>query len=872
MPSFAASSRMAMPVYTMGNFDAGNPTNALYAAATSRLAFKGLSLDDLQEKMDDGWCVFGYMFGAYIGNKGFYPLYNVKSISSGGSATMMAGSFTVGEGGYAKGACVAFTNGVDGVYVRFLAGKAKYQATATFDFISSLAANGTVKYPSVNNTYSAIATWTGAGYGVCGIQCARFVSSSSPILAWEGATLADVAHRTVVGSMGGGSSIGGFKCAEYNRRTTTDGDGNPTEIEVELQSLQNDALKCVVVKFTEGEDGVYAQALAAASADVSNGLGYQFSNGDGTYNGTALAVVEAYGASGLGVYGLEAVQKSFEMEKNVFLQSSRSVLVWSGATLDDVKDSYIGCRMNGGYVADGEGVGCHRYVEYDADGSATSMRIEFQKADFVGSPIYVKCVVAKFTNGVDGVYGWALKARNKQILSSSDHVGYKFANSDTSFNGADSSIASSSTANGYGIYNLFAAPAVTLEADEDWSPYGLADLGAGVIDLNGHRLVANGVKFDGGHEAMVLNSVSNDTGEMRFYIFPGDVFTNSAVRIGEAGLSALNVKLGKAGNGEYVAALTNQLYTGGTEICAGTLKAGVDGTKKPLGAYTGAVAVDAGGTFDEGDVANFYSYRFVLGGGTLQHTGSFDFTTAAAQFQNVALTDDSRFNFVRSSGLIGSNFGTVTLDMGGNALTVDIASGKIFYIHNTTVSNGGSIDFASGGTLSSFTKDSHPGLNAPDTDVRIACAVNIVTAFSVKDYEAAYSGTSNSGTAALNVYGSFRPTVDRFYGPTMQDGSTIDLTEWPEAAGWPVYSRFTSGSTNILFASSATTVNMNLAGRTDLKALAKSASPYILTWSSEPASVDFALDASTQAAGYRLRREASGLRLKWSKGLALIVR
>ena len=73
-------------------------------------------------------------------------------------------------------------------------------------------------------------------------------------------------------------------------------------------------------------------------------------------------------------------------------------------------------------------------------------------------------------------------------------------------------------------------------------------------------------------------------------------------------------------------------------------------------------------------------------------------------------------------------------------------------------------------------------------------------------------------------------------------------------------------------AESPTVVNVNLAGRTDLRTIKKSESPYVVTWLSPPANVDFVLDAQSHADGYRIYPEAGGLRLKRYMGFMILVR
>ena len=69
-------------------------------------------------------------------------------------------------------------------------------------------------------------------------------------------------------------------------------------------------------------------------------------------------------------------------------------------------------------------------------------------------------------------------------------------------------------------------------------------------------------------------------------------------------------------------------------------------------------------------------------------------------------------------------------------------------------------------------------------------------------------------------------------------------------------------------------ISVNLAGRSDLKALAKSANPYIVAWASGASvpGAEFVLDETSRAAGYMLVKDSSGLKLVSAKGFMLIVR
>ena len=123
----------------------------------------------------------------------------------------------------------------------------------------------------------------------------------------------------------------------------------------------------------------------------------------------------------------------------------------------------------------------------------------------------------------------------------------------------------------------------------------------------------------------------------------------------------------------------------------------------------------------------------------------------------------------------------------------------------------------------------------------------------------------------LNVYGVFTPAVghDYFYGCTMRDGSTIDLSG--KEGNWSTTSAFTSGARTVLFADGAS-VTVNLAGREDLLALAKSENPYVVEWAEEPDNVIFKLDEHTYSRGLRVQKESSGLRLFYIGGTTILLR
>ena len=89
-------------------------------------------------------------------------------------------------------------------------------------------------------------------------------------------------------------------------------------------------------------------------------------------------------------------------------------------------------------------------------------------------------------------------------------------------------------------------------------------------------------------------------------------------------------------------------------------------------------------------------------------------------------------------------------------------------------------------------------------------------------------------------------------------------------------SAFTTGKTDLEFADSGE-IAVNLAGRTDLKALAESEDPHLFTWPVADGvpvvpGAEFTLDPDTASAGFKVKKDATGLRLFRNRGFMLIVR
>ena len=101
----------------------------------------------------------------------------------------------------------------------------------------------------------------------------------------------------------------------------------------------------------------------------------------------------------------------------------------------------------------------------------------------------------------------------------------------------------------------------------------------------------------------------------------------------------------------------------------------------------------------------------------------------------------------------------------------------------------------------------------------------------VHDYRAAYNDDWGYGTADLNVLGTFTPVGDYFHGPTMQDGSTIDLSG--RTGAWSSTSLITTGCNRTTKFADGATVRVEL-GQRRVRVGDK-----IISWASAPSNVTF---------------------------------
>lgn len=357
---------------------------------------------------------------------------------------------------------------------------------------------------------------------------------------------------------------------------------------------------------------------------------------------------------------------------------------------------------------------------------------------------------------------------------------------------------------------------VVLNADCDLRAWGTPVFTDGArIDLNGNVLRVASLADEDFANAVVTNSNDGTCAELHVDVASGVTTENTSVSING------NVKLVKDGLGTFVPAKKGQGYTGGTLVKEGELKlttvgAAHDAREHALGAAGSVITVSTNGTnVGVFNMNCFYAqtaggYTEVLDGGTIRNDSSI--SDGYGQLGQMTLTADSKWIVNGNCGFFDHHGIASILDLGGHTLAVEAAAGRHLMLGGTTISNGTihAKSTGAGGALlfgsSASTIKAIPVIATNNVtfmmDCAIAMSLNADVEVVVGNYHALYDGTYNSGTNVFKVFGTFKPAAHNyFYGVTMMNGSTIDLSSRTNAL--PAVSSFTNGKRDLDFAENA---------------------------------------------------------------------
>ena len=364
---------------------------------------------------------------------------------------------------------------------------------------------------------------------------------------------------------------------------------------------------------------------------------------------------------------------------------------------------------------------------------------------------------------------------------------------------------------------------ISLTDDCDWRGLGsVFDNGMvasdTTINLKGHELYAkmpnNGNTTKLTRKITVTDdSAQGSGGRFHMDVAQGAIFKNTTTWNKETMFWFTGtMELVKDGTGRYIPHYPNDktgflyyTYTGGTTIHEGLLELYNDGegaknetyyaqaqSRRPVlgsfAAFKPFIRIDAGATVDYKGVYYIDRYQTYLNGGTIKNT-RMPRDLPEAAFGDLTFEADSFFDIARTAQQGGYFY------LNGHTLTVNIAANQDWYCLNGSGKDG-TIIIRGDGVFHSYKS----AIVAPTVNFDIATAINMEQPMSVSNYVSRTSNdleTGHQGAAALNVYGTFTPVTDFFYGCTMQDGSTIDLSARTDI--WSVTSRSPTGKRTVDF-------------------------------------------------------------------------
>ena len=380
-----------------------------------------------------------------------------------------------------------------------------------------------------------------------------------------------------------------------------------------------------------------------------------------------------------------------------------------------------------------------------------------------------------------------------------------------------------------------------LADDCDWSGFGSGFALDGTIDLAGHALTIAGAPTGG----EITSSATGDPVALHIVIPAG--VTNENVDCAITG----NIRLFKEGAGMLVATKYPQTYSGGTDIVAGTLKAGVPGSIDTISraSFFGTLMtldVRKDGTLDSGGTYYWGHHTINLHGGTLTtsvNPSSYKFNPT------INLTADSTYYVVTSCDLYNC-----AIDLGGHTLNIDFHNGA-WMIFTSRAANGkivatgnGVLNLNSGTTLdcSTCSFDITPKFH-------LAFSNFIVNDLTVRSAEVTYSNAGNK----MSVKGRFTPVTQCFPNVELQDGATLDVSgcegTWPTASSLP--------GRGLSFAANAA-VTVAVGDRSKVPSR-------VVSWTTPPAGAD-TLTVRCDNPDIRLEVRSDGIYRK--RGLMIIVK
>ena len=396
--------------------------------------------------------------------------------------------------------------------------------------------------------------------------------------------------------------------------------------------------------------------------------------------------------------------------------------------------------------------------------------------------------------------------------------------------------------------------------------------GGVTIDLAGHTLILSTLTGVG----TITDSVGG--GRLVVRATAGSTLTNSSIAL------TGRLSLVKEGAGTLVASKASQTYTGGTVVSNGWAKSAA--TPGAFGPARSLITVADGAAFNWG-VNEGCAYSFTLEGSGPDGKGALFNSVRSSTgtgwngnyIGDMTLTGDAVVTTLGSSGKDYDHFGFTyvggteqhTLTLNGHDLTMYVADRLVFRAVKAVGAGAIRIRPKVGGSglkeASFYTTACDLGSLTLDIGEGVTLSIAVGPTLGTFIDRRTVGGGDDSAFIVL----------DRYQPMTTNLLKTVVLGDAEHLS--PVLDLSGLNGTFVVPASgysmgygSGVTVTVNLGDRTDIKQLAKSASPYLVTWGTgtEP-SADFVLDAASYKAGYRIKKDVTGLKVYSRKGFMLFV-
>ena len=277
----------------------------------------------------------------------------------------------------------------------------------------------------------------------------RVVMKTSSTLLFPGAKLTDLTNVTFYAYQEKSSNCSNPGWAQSYFTHAYPAEGEPQTLVTTIQRRDGVVIKGVVIKLTQGANGVYGQqdslpywsrsTTEQADADIPTWDAAQF---DGSGN-----IVPKDSRTGTGDYKF-----SFVHTRAPVPTAAPQLVFANGAgeptlTLDDLRNCRFAGWLQGSELSSNfRRVGARNRVLTEENDHVTKMRLEFQACD--GAAAALKCAVVELTNGEDGVYAQVVKAGT---VSSSQTPGHQFVAADGSWTAGVTDLVVTSALGGSGL-------------------------------------------------------------------------------------------------------------------------------------------------------------------------------------------------------------------------------------------------------------------------------------------------------------------------------------------------------------------------------------------------------------------------------------